>query len=137
MSRGSAVHGRARARWGSSTSYTSTPRRVRWPGGSIDTHRLLNTAVHPDAENARIPEIRYQQIRVDKQNDDDSASSPTGQDRLATVSRSSRIWSYFAMATAAIVCLPLLSVVWLAFNPAENIWPHLVNTVLALSLIHI
>ena len=131
MSRGGAVHGRARARWGSSTSYTSMPRRVRWPGGSIDTHRLLNTAVHPDAENARIPEIRYQQIRVDKQNDDDIASSPTGQDRLATVSRSSRIWSYFAMATAAIVCLPLLSVVWLAFNPAENIWPHLVNTVLA------
>lgn len=135
MRRSIAVHGRARARWRSSSSYTSMPKRVHWPGGGSDTQELLNTAVHLDADNVRIPEIRYQPSRVsiDTTIDGDDASLSSSQQeqyRLATVSRSSRIWSYFAMATDAIVCLPLLSVVWLAFNPAENIWPHLVNTVL-------
>lgn len=31
---------------------------------------------------------------------------------------------------ALTICLPLASVVWLAFFPEENIWPHLVSTVL-------
>jgi iron(III) transport system permease protein len=35
-----------------------------------------------------------------------------------------------AMIIAGIVCLPMLSVLWLAFNPDENIWPHLLDTVL-------
>ena len=41
-----------------------------------------------------------------------------------------RRWAWFALLVAALVCLPLISVVWLAFFPAENIWPHLFNTVL-------
>jgi len=40
-------------------------------------------------------------------------------------------WSIAALIVAAIVCLPLLSVVWLAFFPEENIWPHLFRTVLS------
>ena len=40
-------------------------------------------------------------------------------------------WSITAFLVAAIVCLPLLCVVWLAFFPEENIWPHLYNTVLS------
>jgi iron(III) transport system permease protein len=40
-------------------------------------------------------------------------------------------WSVFALLIAAIVCLPLLSVLLLAFFPSENIWPHLLDTVLA------
>lgn len=35
------------------------------------------------------------------------------------------------MLIAFVVCLPILSVLWLALNPEENIWPHLVDTVLA------
>jgi iron(III) transport system permease protein len=35
-----------------------------------------------------------------------------------------------ALLIAFIVCLPILSVIWLAFHPEENIWPHLVDTVL-------
>jgi iron(III) transport system permease protein len=34
------------------------------------------------------------------------------------------------VAVALTICLPLASVVWLAFFPEENIWPHLVSTVL-------
>ena len=30
----------------------------------------------------------------------------------------------------ALICLPLLAVVWLALTPTENIWPHLISTVL-------
>ena len=38
--------------------------------------------------------------------------------------------SLTAIVVALLICLPLLSVVWLAFSPTENIWPHLLSTVL-------
>lgn len=41
------------------------------------------------------------------------------------------IWSVSALLVALVVCLPLFSVIWLAFFPEENIWPHLFETVLA------
>lgn len=40
------------------------------------------------------------------------------------------IWSLGALAIAVLVLLPILSVVWIALNPTENIWPHLVSTTL-------
>ncbi len=39
-------------------------------------------------------------------------------------------WSAGALAIAALVLLPVLSVVWLALHPTNNIWPHLVSTTL-------
>ena len=39
-------------------------------------------------------------------------------------------WSLGAVAIAAIVLAPMLAVVWIAFHPTENIWPHLISTVL-------
>ncbi len=39
-------------------------------------------------------------------------------------------WVWAGSVIAAIVSVPLLAVVWLAFHPAENIWPHLASTVL-------
>jgi iron(III) transport system permease protein len=39
-------------------------------------------------------------------------------------------WTLAAMAIAALVLMPLASVVWIAFHPAENIWPHLIATTL-------
>ncbi len=39
-------------------------------------------------------------------------------------------WSVLALLIAGLAVLPMLSVVWLAFNPTENIWPHLLETVL-------
>ncbi|MDP4033508.1 MAG: iron ABC transporter permease [Pseudorhodobacter sp.] len=39
-------------------------------------------------------------------------------------------WSLGAMLIAALVVAPILSVVWIAFHPVENIWPHLLATVL-------
>jgi len=40
------------------------------------------------------------------------------------------IWSLGAIVIAALVVLPVLSVLWLAFFPSENIWPHLMATTL-------
>lgn len=39
-------------------------------------------------------------------------------------------WSVAAVLIAALVLLPVGSVVWLALNPTDNIWPHLIATVL-------
>ena len=39
-------------------------------------------------------------------------------------------WSLLALAIAAIVVAPMLAVVWIALHPTENIWPHLVSSVL-------
>ncbi len=35
-----------------------------------------------------------------------------------------------AILVAVLICLPVLAVIWLAFSPTENIWPHLFSTVL-------
>ncbi len=39
-------------------------------------------------------------------------------------------WSLLAIAIVAVVLAPLVAVVWIAFHPIENIWPHLMATVL-------
>lgn len=39
-------------------------------------------------------------------------------------------WGLGAALIAAIVLAPMVAVVWIAFHPTENIWPHLVSTVL-------
>lgn len=40
------------------------------------------------------------------------------------------IWTVVAAVIAALVLLPIVSVLWLALNPVENIWPHLWSTTL-------
>lgn len=40
------------------------------------------------------------------------------------------IWSFGAVAIALAVLAPVVAVVWFALTPTENIWPHLLNTVL-------
>ncbi|NWO08437.1 MAG: iron ABC transporter permease [Alteromonadaceae bacterium] len=44
--------------------------------------------------------------------------------------RTSKSWMISALVTTAIVALPVLSVLVLAFFPEENIWPHLLDTTL-------
>ncbi|MCP4819700.1 MAG: iron ABC transporter permease, partial [Shimia sp.] len=39
-------------------------------------------------------------------------------------------WSVGAFVIAAIVLAPILAVIWIAFHPVENIWPHLLSTTL-------
>ena len=39
-------------------------------------------------------------------------------------------WSAGAVLIAAIVLMPIGAVVWIAATPAENIWPHMLATVL-------
>ena len=48
----------------------------------------------------------------------------------ARAANAHRGWPIAAFAVALLVSLPMLSVVWLALRPEENIWPHLVATVL-------
>ncbi|EEW25913.1 ABC transporter permease [Rhodobacter ferrooxidans] len=40
------------------------------------------------------------------------------------------LWSLGALLIAALVAAPILSVLWIAFHPVENIWPHLLASVL-------
>ena len=40
------------------------------------------------------------------------------------------VWTFGAIAIAMVVLAPMASVVWIAFHPTENIWPHLMATVL-------
>ncbi len=40
------------------------------------------------------------------------------------------LWSVGALVIGAVVVAPVLAVIWLAFHPTENIWPHLMATVL-------
>jgi iron(III) transport system permease protein len=39
-------------------------------------------------------------------------------------------WSLGAVLIAGLVLMPVLAVVWFAFHPTENIWPHLIATTL-------
>lgn len=41
-----------------------------------------------------------------------------------------RPWLVASMSTALLVGLPFLAVIYLAFTPMENAWPHLIDTVL-------
>ncbi|ESW59965.1 MAG: iron ABC transporter permease [Rhodobacter sp. CACIA14H1] len=52
--------------------------------------------------------------------------------RLQVGLRAPRVdgWSIGAAVIAAVVLAPMLAVVWIAFHPTENIWPHLMETVL-------
>jgi len=40
------------------------------------------------------------------------------------------LWSLIAVLIAVIVLLPIVSVLWIALNPTQNIWPHLISTTL-------
>jgi iron(III) transport system permease protein len=40
------------------------------------------------------------------------------------------LWSVGAIFIALLVFLPILSIFWLALNPSDNAWPHLLNTAL-------
>ena len=44
--------------------------------------------------------------------------------------RASNFGFVAGLLIALVVAAPILAVVWLAFHPAENIWPHLISTVL-------
>lgn len=53
--------------------------------------------------------------------------------QITTIERANRLpngWTTTGWIVAILVILPILAVVWLAFNPVENIWPHLISSVL-------
>ncbi len=144
------VTGRVKTRWGSSAAYHSAmSTKVSWPEEELGKNRarqtlLSNTPVHPVQGAQVAPEIQYHRF-IPGQPAPQDLGRPGGGGITATrspdasgrkVSHKSSMpaisgWSVVALLIAFIVCLPILSVIWLSFNPEENIWPHLVNTVLA------
>ncbi|KMQ74172.1 ABC transporter permease [Marinobacter subterrani] len=67
-----------------------------------------------------------------------SEVAPSGNPGLSQpllAKRTSQKWLISALLTTAIVALPVLSVIFLAFFPDENIWPHLIETTLPRYLI--
>lgn len=44
--------------------------------------------------------------------------------------RAFSLWSIGALCVALLVLMPIAAVIWIAFHPVENIWPHLVSTTL-------
>lgn len=58
--------------------------------------------------------------------DDQNKPAPLRRSRLGGVG----VVGLFAYLVCLMVAFPLLAVVWYAFNPEENIWPHLAATVL-------
>lgn len=136
-----AVIGRVKPVWGSSASYhAATPSKVSWPGGGFHLHgsrQLSNTAVHPDSTNGTLPAIQYRRS-ASKLNTESDGNSPGSAAANSSYlhKRSFSGWTAIALLVAFVVCLPILSVVWLAFNPVENIWPHLIDTVLASYLLN-
>ena len=46
------------------------------------------------------------------------------------IQRQERPWLFSSITIAMLIGLPVISVLYLAFFPEENAWPHLVNTVL-------
>ncbi|CUH82658.1 ABC transporter permease [Tropicibacter naphthalenivorans] len=56
------------------------------------------------------------------------STAETSQDAART--RLPSRWSVGAVVIAVVVVLPILSVVWIALFPSENIWPHLIATTL-------
>ncbi|MDO3721977.1 iron ABC transporter permease [Marinobacter sp. chi1] len=63
------------------------------------------------------------------------SSTDTGLHQPLLAKRTSRRWLFSALLTTAILALPVLSVIFLAFFPEENIWPHLLETTLPRYLI--
>jgi len=49
---------------------------------------------------------------------------------LSASDRPARLWRGGALAVGAVALAPLVAIVWVALMPGENIWPHLVATVL-------
>ncbi len=131
------VLGRVKTPWGASADYKSrSPRSVRWPNSQSNTEYaseaeaigVPNSLVHAQPTQMSRPMVMYVSANAAEAN---VASLPDFGQQPRTKRRAPSIWTVMALAIAFIVLLPVLSVVWLAFNPQENIWPHLLETVLA------
>lgn len=61
----------------------------------------------------------------------DPMRSPTGSAAMRWLPRGqSALWVVGAFIVAAMVAAPIIAVVYIAFFPTENIWPHLASTML-------
>lgn len=61
---------------------------------------------------------------------DQNTQAPAFREKTKRSGISPDLWSAGALLIAFLVILPIVSVVWIAFHPSENIWPHLMATTL-------
>jgi len=108
--------------------------RVTLPDGSV-THYgpvrepLVNQVVHGAVPGVDVGVIHRAAAT--------NGTTTTMQERRIIRSKTThRGWVVTAYATALMVSIPMLAVLWMAFNPKENIWPHLVSTVLGSYIIN-
>ena len=57
-------------------------------------------------------------------------TEPLRQSDPAVLRRRLDLWTPGAVVLAVVVLAPIASIIWIAFHPVENIWPHLIATVL-------
>jgi iron(III) transport system permease protein len=57
-------------------------------------------------------------------------ASPARRVPASPVGKGIDLWRMAAVLVAVIVVAPILSVIWMALHPTENIWPHLMATVM-------
>jgi len=60
----------------------------------------------------------------------DAPAFPVPQVGASPPTRTERLLKAAALATGLAIALPVITIVYLAATPKENVWPHLVNTVL-------
>lgn len=122
------------------------PRRVQLPGGAVmligpgsngskSSTQSINRTVH--AESTTVVHAGPADVRQfpggapgNRLSTAEESRGARAAKRTEPPAQGSRGWTLLALGVAGIVCLPILAVIWIAFNPNENIWPHLINTVL-------
>ena len=119
--------------------------RVIYPGGASSAFRaasgqLDNASVHGTGaagegiihrgEDRRAPSGPLPAVRHHAFAEPGERTRQRRRRGTAHAANAHRGWPIAAFSVALLVSLPMLSVVWLAFRPEENIWPHLVSTVL-------
>lgn len=80
----------------------------------------------------RETEFAYRKGMTDQMTQPSASDAPSTARGHAGLKRVSKLspWSLGAVVIAALVMMPLLAVVWIAFHPTDNIWPHLWATTL-------
>ena len=114
---GRAILGRRHGGWGTRLKYHGLRHDAALSGTAPDADGGA-----PPACAARATTVRRALVAP--------VAAPVSRSRPAPALGGGPGWTVFALVAVALVALPVAAVVWLALFPTENVWPHLVETVL-------